>query len=206
MPTPQAITDMNVAVIADANPPTVPTGLSGVPLSQSAARLTWNPSTHPRGLPVSYGVYRNGAFLATVSVTGYTDNGPLTASTVYTYEVRAVTVPGNMSGPASTVVTTLAATNHDPVWAGGAAAYDLPAMQVGVAFSLNLDTICSDPDGDTINYGQVSSSLPGGLAQSGSRGEIISGTPTTSQSGSFVLYADDGAGIVVPAWENSPVL
>lgn len=47
---------------------------------------------------------------------------------------------------------------------------------VGVPFSLDLDDICTDPEGDPISYEQVSGTLPPGLSLAGS---VISGTPTT---------------------------
>jgi hypothetical protein len=78
----------------------------------------------------------------------------------------------------------------DPQWASSVD----QALVVGVPFSLNLDTICTDTGGQPITYSIVSGTLPAGITQSGSRGQTISGTPTTVSATTVTFRADDLSG------------
>lgn len=53
-------------------------------------------------------------------------------------------------------------------------------MTTGQAFSLDLDTLSVNPAGQSRSYILASGTLPPGLALSGARSNILSGTPTTS--------------------------
>lgn len=86
----------------DTTAPSVPGSLSVVPGS-GVAVLSWTASSDDGAL-AGYEVRRNGALLATVASTGYTDAG-LTNGTTYTYEIVAVDTAGNRSAPASASVT-----------------------------------------------------------------------------------------------------
>jgi serine/threonine protein kinase/chitodextrinase len=83
----------------DKTKPSVPTGLVATGTAWNTIALSWNRATDNVGV-VGYDVYRNGSTkpLAEVlaPVTSYTDF-PLTASTKYTYTVRAVDGAGNES-------------------------------------------------------------------------------------------------------------
>lgn len=88
---------------ADFMPPTAPTSLEaqGVRSPLSIA-LSWSAAADDAS-PLSYRVYRNGAFVATTSATSWTDAGVASGST-YTYGVRAIDSAGNL-GDASAPVT-----------------------------------------------------------------------------------------------------
>lgn len=83
----------------------------------------------------------------------------------------------------------------------------LNTLQVGVAFSVDLDTKWTDPGNLPMTY-TLGGALPGGLTQSGARGNIISGVPTVAVTNFQIgITADDGQGVVVPSWNTTgPVL
>jgi len=74
----------------DIDPPSVPTGLSGNPVSSSQVDLTWNASTDPPGGSglAGYKVYRNGSPIGSTTLTSYSDTD-LNPDTTYAYTVSA---------------------------------------------------------------------------------------------------------------------
>lgn len=79
--------------------PTAPTGLRAVPYSKPVrVVLLWSPASDNVGV-AGYRVYRNGAVVATVTSTTYTDMA-VARSTTYTYSVAAYDAAGN-AGPRS---------------------------------------------------------------------------------------------------------
>lgn len=88
----------------DTTPPTVPSGLTGTPVSSSQISLSWKASTDQKGVK-GYRVYRNGAQIATTTVTTFADTG-LNASTTYKYNVSAYDAAGNTSSKSSTASAT----------------------------------------------------------------------------------------------------
>lgn len=83
---------------ADNEPPTMPTGLTGVSdITGTKVFLYWNPSTDNVRVDV-YNIYRDGGPtpIATVSHTTYLNTGLITG-TPYVYEVEAVDTSGNAS-------------------------------------------------------------------------------------------------------------
>ncbi|MEZ0076406.1 discoidin domain-containing protein [Planotetraspora sp. GP83] len=86
----------------DTAPPSTPTGLTVTGTAATSASLTWNPATDNVGV-TGYNVYRGGTLAGTVTGTSFTDTG-LTASTTYTYTVKAKDAAGNLS-PASNSAT-----------------------------------------------------------------------------------------------------
>ena len=89
---------------ADTVPPTVPTALTAVSVSSSQVTLRWNASSDALGV-TGYDIFRNGAFLRTVTVLTSLDTA-LAASTTYSYFVTARDAAGNVSSPSSTVFVT----------------------------------------------------------------------------------------------------
>ena len=97
----------------DTTPPTVPQGLTATAQSDTQIALTWNASTDSGSGVAGYRVFRNGGAtaIATVTTTSYTD-GNLTASTAYTYTVRAfdAATPANVSAASASANATTNAT------------------------------------------------------------------------------------------------
>jgi hypothetical protein len=122
----------------------------------------------------------NGMVVAGDLVRAQHTSSPLSLTSVNT----TVTVGGVSDTFTS---TTASASNQPPVWSG-ATTYNI---NVGVSFSLDLDTLASDAELQPITYTVFSGALPAGLAQSGSRGNVVSGTPTAAQSYAPTMRADD---------------
>jgi chitodextrinase len=100
---------------SDTTPPTAPANLSATPVSSTQINLSWTASTDNVSV-TGYQVWRcqtagctNFAQIATPTGNSFSDTG-LTASTAYTYEVRATDAAGNLSsysGVASAVTQTV---------------------------------------------------------------------------------------------------
>jgi fibronectin type 3 domain-containing protein len=96
---------VNAGVI-DTTAPSAPTGLAATGTTATSTSLAWTASTDNVGVS-GYDVLRNGATVATVTGTSYAATG-LTASTAYTFQVKAHDAAGNVSGGSNTIsVTTL---------------------------------------------------------------------------------------------------
>jgi len=91
----------------DTQPPTAPTNLNASNITQTTVDLNWGASTDNVGV-VGYDVYMGSSLLGTVTGTTATVTG-LTASTSYSFSVRAKDAAGNISPSSNAVnVTTLA--------------------------------------------------------------------------------------------------
>lgn len=97
----------------DNTPPTVPTVLTAIVISDSQINLSWGSSTDDDGV-TGYRLYRNGSVVATVTDTYYSDTG-LAASTKYSYTVTAIDALGNESDHSSeTSATTYGGSSGSP--------------------------------------------------------------------------------------------
>ena len=97
---------------SDTTPPTIPTNLSATAVSSSQINLSWTASTDNVGV-TGYDIYRGGTFLTTVTTTSYSNTG-LTASTLYSYTVRAKDAAGNNSAQTAPVSATTQAQTSLP--------------------------------------------------------------------------------------------
>ncbi|WP_454829557.1 glycosyl hydrolase family 18 protein [Pseudoxanthomonas wuyuanensis] len=89
---------VNPPQTGDVTPPSVPAGLNSPSRTASSITLAWTASNdNPGGSGMAgYDVYRNGSLVGSPANAGYTDTG-LTASTSYSYRVRARDNAGNAS-------------------------------------------------------------------------------------------------------------
>jgi parallel beta-helix repeat protein len=96
------------APLPDTQAPTSPANFQATP-STSARRihLGWNASSDDTGV-ASYRIERDGALVATISGTTWTDESSLAWATTYRYSVTAVDAAGNASAPATASATTIA--------------------------------------------------------------------------------------------------
>ncbi|MFC1406550.1 MULTISPECIES: GH12 family glycosyl hydrolase domain-containing protein [Streptacidiphilus] len=105
----------------DTTPPSAPTGLTVTGTTSSSASLSWTAATDNTAV-TGYDVYRGGTLVGTTAGTSYTDTG-LTASTVYTYTVKAFDAAGNLSpASGSATATTQAASGGGGGGTGGCTA------------------------------------------------------------------------------------
>ncbi len=88
----------------DTEAPTPPTNLTATNTTQSTTDLSWNAATDNIGV-VAYDVFQDGALIASVSSTNYQVTG-LSASTNYSFTVRARDAAGNQSDFSNTVLVT----------------------------------------------------------------------------------------------------
>jgi chitodextrinase len=95
----------------DTTAPSMPTGLVANAVSTSQINLSWTASSDNVGV-TGYQVYRAGTLIATLgNVTSYQNTG-LTASTAYSYTVRALDAAGNVSPASASASATTQATNN----------------------------------------------------------------------------------------------
>ncbi|MFD4712613.1 glycoside hydrolase family 6 protein [Streptomyces sp. NPDC058430] len=88
----------------DTQAPTAPTGLTVTGKTSGSVSLSWTASTDNTGVTV-YDVYRAGVQVGSSATTSFTDTG-LTASTSYSYTVKARDTAGNVSAASSAVSAT----------------------------------------------------------------------------------------------------
>lgn len=103
-----AVDDLSVTTSggADTQAPSVPTNLSSSNVTQTTLTLSWDASSDNVGV-TGYDVYNGASNLGTVTSTSANVTG-LTASTSYTFTVRARDAAGNVSGASAGLsVTTL---------------------------------------------------------------------------------------------------
>ncbi len=93
-------------VVSDPTPPSAPSNLASSNVTKTSARVTWTAATDNAGVTF-YNIYRNGAYVATVSgtTTSYNVAG-LTAGTTYSITVRALDAAKNFTNSAALSVTT----------------------------------------------------------------------------------------------------
>ncbi|WP_434391326.1 fibronectin type III domain-containing protein [Melittangium boletus] len=97
---------------SDTQAPSTPANLSATASSSSQINLTWSASSDNVGV-TGYDIYRGGAQVGSAGSTTYSDTG-LSASTAYSYTVRARDAAGNTSGASNTASATTQAGSTNP--------------------------------------------------------------------------------------------
>ena len=118
----------------DTTAPTAPSGLVSTGTTSSSVSLSWTASTDNVAV-TGYDVYRGTTKVGTSTSTTYTDSG-LTASTAYSYTVKAHDAAGNVSA-ASNSVSATTATGGGTGSAGCTAAYSV-TNDWGAGFNANV--------------------------------------------------------------------
>lgn len=93
-----------VAAPPDTTAPSVPSNLTATAISASQINLSWSPSTDAVGV-TGYHVFRNGTQVGSPTTNSFSDTA-LSASTQYSYTVRATDAAGNNSSQSSAVSAT----------------------------------------------------------------------------------------------------
>jgi chitodextrinase len=99
--------------VLDTTPPSQPTNLAAAPASPTQINISWTASTDDVAV-AGYEITRNGASVATANGTTLSDSG-LTASTLYSYAVRAFDTSNNYSPFSESVATTTPAPPADTI-------------------------------------------------------------------------------------------
>lgn len=124
----------------DTTAPSAPQNLSAVAISQSRVDLNWSAATDTGGSGLNgYRIFRNGSQIATVTTTSYSDTS-LTASTAYSYLVRAVDGAGNVSAASNTATATTLGDTTAPSAPQNLVASAIDANRIDLTWSASTDT------------------------------------------------------------------
>lgn len=128
-------------VVADTSNPSIPNNLTAAPVSNTQINLTWTASTDNIGVS-GYQIFRDSIQVATTT-NNYFNNTGLTASTTYTYYVRAFDAAGNRSNASNNVsATTLnIADNTSPSVPSNLVANVISAHQINLSWNTSTDNI-----------------------------------------------------------------
>ncbi|MEE4492595.1 glycoside hydrolase family 6 protein [Streptomyces sp. BE230] len=91
----------------DTQAPTAPTGVTVTAKTSGSVSLAWTASTDNTGV-TGYNVFRDGVQVGSSTTTSYTDSS-LTASTAYSYTVKAKDAAGNVSAASAALSATTSA-------------------------------------------------------------------------------------------------
>jgi chitodextrinase len=184
---------------ADTTPPTAPTNLAATAASASQINLSWTASTDNVGV-TGYLLERcsgagctNFAQIATPTATTFNDTG-LTASTSYSYRVRATDAAGNLSAYSNTssATTPAAADTTPPTAPANLTATAASTTQINLSWTASTDNVgvtgykverCSGAG--CTNFAQIATPTTTTFNDTGL---------TASTSYSYRVRADDAAG------------
>jgi chitodextrinase len=172
--------------VADTTAPSAPTNLAASGTTQTTTNLSWTASTDNVGV-TGYDVYQNGAFKTSVATTSYAVIG-LTASTAYSFYVRAKDAAGNVSGNSNTVnVTTLANTVSYCAAQGNSVSDELIAR-------VQFGTINNPSTGGTgyTNFTSISTNVTRGSAYTITVTPQWTGSTYSEGYAVFIDYNQDG--------------
>ncbi|QLQ09799.1 MAG: hypothetical protein HZY75_04715 [Nocardioidaceae bacterium] len=118
--------------VDDTTPPTAPTGLGTVLVTDDLVTIDWNASTDDNAV-TGYRVLRDGNVVAQTGVTTHTDRD-LSPNTTYTYRVQATDAAGNWSNQSSALNVTTAAPSNALVRIGSTWRYLSNGSDQGTAW------------------------------------------------------------------------
>ena len=140
-------TDLNTSISPDTTPPTIPGTLTATPASSTQINLSWGASTDNVAV-TGYQVERCqgtgcSTFVLVTTVTGTTyNNTGLTASTSYSYRVRATDAANNFSGYSNTAsATTQASDTTPPTIPGTLTATPASSTQINLSWTASTDNV-----------------------------------------------------------------
>jgi len=175
---------------ADTQAPTAPTNLASSNVTTSSCSLSWTASTDNVGV-TGYDVYRNGTLLASTTSTSYSVTG-LSASTTYSFYVKAKDAAGNVSSASSTlsVTTSTASDTQAPTAPTGLAASGVTSSSLTLSWTASTDNVAVTGY-DVYRNGTL-------LASTTSTSYSVTGL-TASTTYTFYVKAKDAAGNVSSA-------
>jgi cellulose 1,4-beta-cellobiosidase len=177
----------------DTTPPSAPTGVTVASATSSSVSLTWTASTDNVGV-TGYDIYRGTTLAGTSATASFTDTG-LTASTQYSYTVKAFDAAGNLSSASSavTATTTSGSTGGDTT---------PPSTPTNVTASGVTSTGASlswSPSTDNVGVAGYHVYRGGTLVGSTASTSFSDSGLTPSTHYSYTVVAYDAAGNVSPA-------
>ncbi len=186
----------------DTTPPTAPANLTSPSKTSTSVSLSWTASTDNVGV-TGYDVYRGTTLAGSSTGTSYTATG-LTASTAYSFTVRAKDAAGNVSlASAALSVTTSASGTGTPAISVGSSSLSFGTVTLNSSRSQTfavantgtapLDVTMSRASGTS---GEFTFSPPSfSLVPGGRKVGVVTYAPTATgtDSGSLVLSTNDPA-------------
>jgi chitodextrinase len=126
---------------SDTQAPTVPANLASSAITSNSVNLSWSASTDNVGV-TGYEVYKNGTLLSTVTTTSTSVTG-LTASTAYTFKVRAKDAANNFSAYSAnlSVTTTAASDTQAPTTPTNLASPSKTSTSVNLSWTASTDNV-----------------------------------------------------------------
>ncbi|KFE63178.1 fibronectin type III domain-containing protein [Hyalangium minutum] len=127
---------------ADTQAPTTPGSLTATAVSSSQINLSWSASSDNVGV-TGYDIYRGGSLIGTSGTNSFSNTG-LTASTTYSYTVRARDAAGNVSAASNTASATTQAAAGDtqaPSTPGNLTATAVSSSQINLSWSASTDNV-----------------------------------------------------------------
>jgi exo-1,4-beta-D-glucosaminidase len=193
-----------IDVVADAGgggdhqPPTVPGNVHTTPVAAGSVGLAWDASTDDVAV-TGYDVYRDGTLLATVTGTSTVDSA-VSASTTYSYVVRAKDAAGNSSDPSTALSVATPGT-------GGPTSYEAEAASLGGGARVSSCAHCSGGrkvvgvgNGGTVTFTGVGAATAGTYTMTvdyqspgGSRSAVV----TVDGVAQTVVFAQTASGSAV---------
>jgi chitodextrinase len=166
----------------DTQAPTAPDAPTVTGTTAGSASLSWSPSSDNVGV-TGYDVYRGGQLAGSVTGTSFTDSG-LSASTAYTYTVKARDAAGNVSAASAAVTaTTASGGGGTPPAGGGCTATYTVSNDWGSGFTADVKVTSGSA---AIHHWKV------GWTYGGGQHVTNAWNATVTQSGSSVTAADAG--------------
>lgn len=124
----------------DEEAPTAPTNLSASNITETSFTLSWTASTDNIGV-TGYDVYQDGSIIGTTTNTNYNVDG-LSASTTYTYTVKAKDAAGNVSAASNALdVTTATADTEAPTAPTNLASSDITTSSFTLSWTASTDNV-----------------------------------------------------------------
>jgi chitodextrinase len=179
--------------VVDVSGPTAPTALAVTATTPTSASLTWAASTDPESGVSGYEVFRNGTLVTSTSTRTATITG-LTASTAYTFTVRAYDVAGNRGAASSPLVVTTPASADTtaPTAPSGLTATSATTTSIALSWAAATDAV------GVAGYEVFRGTTLVATTAPGTRTATATGlTPGTSYT--FTVRAFDAAGNRGPA-------
>jgi|GEM_PF-165509 len=175
---------------SDTTAPTVPTNLTSPSKTATSVSLSWTASTDNVGV-TGYDIYKGSTLAGTSTTTSYTASG-LTASTAYSFTVKARDAAGNVSAASSALSVTTSSSADTTA----------PTAPSGLSVASKTDTMVSlSWTASTDNVGVTGYDIYKGLTLVGTStttSYTVSGL-TASTAYSFTVKARDAAGNVSAA-------
>lgn len=138
----RSVASSNTTVPSDTTAPSTPANLTASGTTSTSTNLSWTASTDNVGV-TGYEVLRNGTVVGTASGTTYTATG-LSASTTYSFTVRALDAAGNRSASSTARSVTTSAAGGDttaPSTPSGLAASGTTSSATTLAWSASTDNV-----------------------------------------------------------------